>query len=73
MPRKQPVQKLKLPEFDPYKTFTDAQLQQMVNDPRPCGVLSIVHGTTPRRIKEVRRDYVIRMKRQRKLSEGTFR
>ena len=65
MPRKQPVQKLNIPDLDVYRTFTDKEVEAMAKDPRPCGVLAIVHGTTSRRVKELRRRYVMKMKDQR--------
>ena len=64
MPRKPPVQKLDIPDLDVFREFTDDQIHAMTFDSRSCGLLAIVYGTTPRRIKEVRRNYVQQLKKQ---------
>ena len=68
MPRKPPVQKFNVPDLDPYRTFTDQQIEAMAKDHRSCGTLAILYGTTRQRVKHLRRKYVQKMRDQ-----GTFK
>ena len=48
---------MKIKNFNPYRTFTDDELQVLLHDKRTINILAIIYGTTRSQIQELRNQY----------------
>jgi len=61
-----------IPPCDSYREFSKEHIKAIATDARPCGVMAIVFGTTPKRIREIRVQYKKDQQLKRQLNESRW-